>query len=228
MRKTKIEPIYHMTFPKLFGLGERCITLIDRDALILVNYGIDTIAYDEIVDLVRQVRQFPPDGVLIADAKTAREERDACKESVKESIRSIMARAEEKYGLKSASYRKFGTKGMSSMSNSRLASCAKMVAQMAQVCLPDLLEKGLTQQMIDDLIALNTSFDSKVMATLASEKLRDEATENRIVLGNTLYKKITEVFKYGKTYWASRNAAKHKDYVIYRSKKSKTDEEEEQ
>ena len=45
-------------------------------------------------------------------------------------------------------------------------------------------------------------------------RLRDNATEDRIELGNELYKKIVELFDFGKDYWITRDEAKYNDYII--------------
>ena len=214
-----------MSFAQLYRLGRLCLSLIEKDAIILATFGIDAAAKTLIEDLVDQSGDFPSDEELLGDAMSAREDRDKTQDMIKECIRSIMSRVKERYGEKSATYRKFGTKRLSAMTDLKLSECASLVTTMAQIYLSELSEKGLTQQMIDDLIALNATFQQQIIITIKAEKARDEATENRIVLGNTLYKKITEVFNYGKTYWASRNGARYKEYVIYKSKKSKINKE---
>ncbi len=41
------------------------------------------------------------------------------------------------------------------------------------------------------------------------------ATEDRLELGNLLYKKIAEVFDSSKDYWVTSDESKYNDYVIY-------------
>jgi hypothetical protein len=207
-----------MSFAELAQLGDKCVLLIDRDNSQLASFGINASTKTSIEDTTEQLKNCPEDIQIKADVSIASRERDTTAEEIRVSIREIMSRAQNAFGLKSAKYRKFGTSGLARKTDNKLKECAKLVVKVSGQFLGELSAHGLTQAMIDALEALIESFDTKIMTKIEAERSRDLATENRIILGNTLFKQILSVFRFGKTYWASRSEAHYNDYIIYNKK----------
>jgi hypothetical protein len=217
MRKTIIHPTFRMSFGKLEQLGDKCEILMNRDAVQLLPFGVDAAKITLVKSLTQGLKDCPTDEELKAAVGKAVELRDKKGEEVKVAVREIMVRAKSGYGEFTSDYRAFGTKGMDDLGDSDFCRCARRVVRVAgsaQV-LSDLASKGLTLAMVDDLKDKTDEYDALIDRKIDADFARDGATSQRVAKGNSLYAAITEVFDFGKTYWASRDEAMYNDYVIY-------------
>jgi hypothetical protein len=215
MRKSIVHPIFRMAFSDLEQLGDTCQSLMVRDAVPLLTYGVDAARLTLVNTLTDDLKNCPTDEELKAAVGIAVEKRDEKADEVKVSIREIMIRAKSGYGEHTSEYRAFGTKAMDDLTASDLCRCARRVVRVASLCLADLSSKGLTQAMIDDLETKNQAFDSRIDAKIDADHARDGATSARVKKGNNLYVEISEIYDYGKNYWVTRDEAMYNDYVIY-------------
>jgi len=221
MRKTIIKVLFRMSYSELSRRADTCVSLMTRDAVEMAKYGITEVTKTEIQNMRIAWDNLPSDTELKGDVGTAVEERDVVEDQVKVAVREIMLRAKLGFGLNSAKYRKFGTKGLNKMGADALNRCAERVVSVATLSLGELANQGLTQAMIDELNGFNNNFEAKIREKNAADKARDGATEERIKLGNALYKKVFDVFDVGKNYWVTRSEAKYNDYIMYDKKKVK-------
>jgi hypothetical protein len=90
--------------------------------------------------------------------------------------------------------------------------------------LDDLAEKGLTQQMLDDLETVIGEFDNALSMQEDAISSRDIATEERIEKANAIYAIVSKHCDTGKRIWVSSNQAKYNDYVIYDTPSGKPEE----
>ena len=210
-----------MSHSELSRRACNAVSLMTRDAVEMAKYGLTEATKTEIANMRVAWDNYRTDIELKGDVGFAVEERDKVEDQVKVAVREIMLRAKLEYGLNSAKYRQFGTKGLDGMDADALNRCGERVVSVATLLLGELANQGLTQAMIDELNGFNTTFEAKIREKNAADKARDGATEGRIKLGNDLYKKICEVFDVGKNYWVTRSEAKYNDYIMYDKKKAK-------
>lgn len=215
MKKQSDNRNFSMSYPALMQLGDKAVSLINRDAAELAIYGIDGTVLFFINTKTQELKDFPTDDEFLGAVTDATEIKDALADQVKVAVRSIMVRAKNGFGEGSGKYNRFGTLGMNNLSDIELLQCGKRVVRMATLFLPLLAAKGLTQQMINDLATSTAQFDNAIDAQDDAVRLRDSNTAERAELGNLLYNKIVEVFEDGKDYWFTRNEAKYNDYVLY-------------
>jgi len=215
MRKSEVIPLFQMAYGDLAQLGDKGVDLIERDAAVLLPYGVDDNYKTELEGLTEQLKEFPTDEELQGNVTDLTETKDASADTVKVDIRSVMVRVKNRFGEKTGKYRMFGTAGMDEMTDSNLHKCGKRVVRMATKFLTQLASKGLTQGMIDDLALKVSTFDDDIDAQDDAIRARDNSTEDRLELGNELYNKIVELFDFGKDYWITRSESNYNDYVIY-------------
>ncbi len=215
MRKSEVKPIFNQSFADLMQLGDKADDLMERDAVELLPYGVDATFRSDTATLTQDLKDFPTDEELQGAAAEQTEIKNESADVVKVLIRSVMVRAKNAFGESSAKYRRFGTKGLDELTDNDLLKCGKRVVRTATLFQVPLSAKGLTPAMIAALNTKVTTFDDDIDAQDDAIRQRDNATEDRIELGNALYKKITELFDYGKDYWITRDEAKYNDYVIY-------------
>ncbi len=227
MRRTVLVTIFKFAFSYLEHLADKCLSLITRDATILLTYGVDEDMIDEITTMTDDFKNTPTDEELLGFVSIATENRDATCDQFKVETRSIMVRAKKAFGENSATYRQFGTIGLDEMDFDQLVRCGRRVGRTATLYFAKLAEKGLTQDMLDDYALLVAKFDDEVDKKDDAVAVRDKATEDRIILANNLYSKIIEVFEYGKNYWVNKSEAYYNDYIIYNTKDGQQPVEEE-
>jgi hypothetical protein len=206
-----------MSFGHLEQLGDKCVLLMNRDATQLLSFGVDAAMVTLVKNLTQDLKNCPTDEELKAVVGIAVRKRDEKGDEVKVGVREIMSRAKNRYGEFTPEYRAFGTKGMDDLDHSDFCRCAHRVVRWSGSApvLSDLAQKGLTQDMVDDLKTKTDEFDVLIDNKIDADITRDGATSQRVAKGNKLYAAITEVFDYGKTYWASRDETMYNDYVIY-------------
>lgn len=215
MRKSEVVPLFQMSFADLMQLGDEGDSLIERDAAELLPYGVDADYRTDLANLTQELKDFPTDEEFQGDVTDLTEIKDTAADAVKVAIRSIMVRVKSGFGDNTGKYRRFGTEGLDRLDDKDLVKCGKRVVRMATLFLSQLAAKGLTLAMITELGTKVTTLDNALDAQDDAIRLRDSSTEDRIELGNELYKKIVELFDYGKDYWITRSEAKYNDYVIY-------------
>lgn len=216
-KKKEVVRDYTFSDADLAQLGDKSVELITRDLVELDTYGINNDDKNWIADTTEEFKNFPTDVELEGEVSEKTEVKDEAADVVKVDVRSIMVRVSNAFGVKSAKYRKFGSKGMDELDDNDLHRLGNRVVRVATGYLAELEEEGLTQGIIDALNDKNVVFDDTIDAKDEAVRARDISTEDRIELGNSLYNKIVKVFNAGKNYWVNKDEAKYNDYVLYES-----------
>lgn len=215
MNKKEVTRDYKFADSNLVGLCKETHLSISRDATEFALYGVTAADNAAFRSETAAFAGFESDLELEGTQIEMTGLKDKAAESVRVAIREIMSRAQNKYGVGSGRYKKFGVDGMSQMDDDALLACAKRVKRVASLFQTDLATKGLTLAMLADLDSLILSFDTAMDNQHDAITDRDIITEDRIEMGNALYKKLVEYCESGKTIWVTRDEAKYNDYVIY-------------
>jgi hypothetical protein len=211
---------------ELMQLGDKAARLAVQDQTPLLSYGVDVAYVTAIEDLTQQLKHYPTDEELEGKAMNFNEVKIQQADTVRVGIRTMMVKVKQVFKEDSGNWIRFGTKGMSEMEDLKLIKCGFRVVRMSNLFLTELSAKGVTQAMIDELENDVKKYDKAYDDQQDAKLLRKAETQERILLANSLYAKITELFDFGKDYWSTRNAARYKDYIIYESpaEKKKKDE----
>ena len=215
MALPELERDYNMTDADLCMFTSNLVQFMTRDAAEFGNWGVDAADITALQTLGDEFEVFPTDEEFQADVSIAVEDKDAKVDSLRISIRYISTRAENKWGDDSARYKKFGVIGMNKMNDRDLLVCARRVVHVGTGFLADLSSEGLTQQMLDDLLALAQEFENSLNVLKDAIADRDIKTEERRLKGNELYSFVVKYCSYGKQIWENVSEAKYNDYVIY-------------
>lgn len=215
MKKQTPSTNFRFSFATLIGLGQKTVSVMDRDQSELLFYGIAAADRTIVAQATLNLQDMPTDdeykGIVIGHTAT----KDQLTDQIKVGIRSVMVRVADVFGEKSGTYYRFGTTGLSKMNDLDLLQCCKRVTRMAGSYISQLETKGLTPVMLETITQLATQFEAALEAKKDAELEREVATEQRITEANELYALITRVCGFGKDYWYTRNEAKYNDYVIY-------------
>lgn len=215
MKQEEIRSNFNFSYAQLTQLGDKAERLILRDLKDLKLYGVNVNTAENIAAQTLAFKQYPTDYELVGLVSEATKYKDKTRDEMHTIISSIMIRVKNKFGIGSPTYKRFGASDLSNKSDEEMVHATRRVVRLATEYLPSLAEKGLTQTIIDNLNTILLSFDNSLDSKESSVEDRDESTQERIILANTLYSQIAEIFDYGKEYYYTRDEAKYNDYIIY-------------
>ena len=215
MKKAVVTRNYSFADATLITICNNTHHFITRDIAEFAAFNVLPADMTAFRNEVTAFEDLPTDQELLGAQIEATEKKDLIAENLKVAIREIMTRAQSKYGVHGARYKKFGTEGMDVMDDPHLLVCGRRVKRIATEFTAELATKGLTAAMITALNNLNQDFEDALDKKSDAIATRDVATEDRIEMGNTLYKKLADYADLGKTIWITRDEAKYNDYVLY-------------
>lgn len=227
MAKKPITP--HFTFSQdvLIQMAKSKASFIERDMEEFNKHNVTDTRLAAFREKITVMEDFPADVELVGTQSEATEIKDSVAVKLKDAIRGIMSRARNKFGEDSSRYRRFGTKGLSHMTDVQLLRCAATVYRIGVAYLSQLASEGLTEAVLTDLKDLRTAFNNADIAQSDAIANRDIAAEDRIILANYIYADLVKLCNTGKTIWASTNEARYNDYVIYDMPNGKNEPDEE-
>ena len=213
----EVQRDYNMLDAELMMFVSNLIQSMNRDATEFDGYGVDAADITAFEALGNSFEVFPPDTYYQAEVGVATETKDAAREQVLTDTRRITNRAIVKWSENSPQYKKFGVKGLVTMTDKSLLATARLVVLAATDYLAELASEGLTQQIIDDYEALAQQFENDLNASYNAVETRDSKARERVLLGNDLYSFVSKYCRLGKTIWEKVDEAKYNDYVIYKT-----------
>lgn len=215
MKSEELKPVFTLTYADLMQLGDKTERLIKRDSADLALYGVDNGILNNIALLTKTFKEYPSDAELLGLVSEATKDKDEKRTIIHIQMSAIMIRVKNKFGISSATYKRFSTSELSNLSDEEMVHTARRVVRLATEYLPALSEKGLTQDMIDTLSTDTVIFDNSIDAKASAVEIRDRSTQERVTIANNLYTAISEIFDYGKEHYYTRDEAKYNDYLIY-------------
>jgi hypothetical protein len=169
-------------------------------------------------------KNLPTDDELLADQQDTTDIKNKQADAIKVQIRTIMTAAKSLFGEGSAKYNRFGTKGMDTLSDAELLKCTRRVVRTCDNFAALLATKGVTAAIVTNLTAMATDFEEAIDNQLDAINDRNIAGEERVEMGNALYKQMASIADTGKDIWVTVNEAKYNDYVIYNTKSGESEE----
>ena len=189
------------------------VALRDKDQLLEVGFTNEKrLAFQAQIDACKLIAT---DAYMLGIQATRTQEKDAVRQGIEKSLRTILAIALNLYGADSAKYRQFGGGNISQLNDDNLMRYARSAAATATYLLAELQPEGVTPAMITALTTKVTTFDAAINSQIAAIRQRDVITEERITKANELYRTLVKVCTLGKNIWYGVNEAKYNDYIIY-------------
>jgi hypothetical protein len=215
MKKNQVKRDFIMSDAILKQKADELIALIDRDIAEFTDRGYNAAKKDELTTARNTVDNFPNDEQLEAIKMNLTEQKDAARNTLEKTMRSIFNMAENVFGLYSARYKEFGDAGISQQSDAELVRVAKIMSLTAEKYLTELSDEGLTSEKVATLIAQRNALDMAIDKQAQGISDRDVAAEGRIEALNKLYQLLTKYTGIGKDIFYETNEAKYNDYIIY-------------
>lgn len=215
MEKREVVRAYNFADGTLITVCNEKQSFAVRDQAEMTTMGIDAPYLLAFVTEINSFETLPTDEELEGEQIIATENKDADADKVREAVRGIMTRVENKWGVQSGRYRKYETKGLSQMSDSQILVCGRRVVRVATANLVELASEGLTAGIIADLDTKCQSFEDTINIQKNAIADRDIAVEDRIEAGNGLFAKNRRICNAGQNIWHEVDEAKFNDYITY-------------
>lgn len=216
MAAFEVKRDYSMSDAELIQTSDILAVNVTRDMTDFGTRGVDASTVTNLETLTSTFVACPMDSELLGDVMVATEAKDALKDQLIASIRSIRNMAEIKF-KNSGKYASFGFKDMNRMPDRELMLLGRKVARLGTKFLADLASEGLTAPKITALTNLAIAFDDSLEDQQDAIETRDLATQDRIEKGNILYAEVVRLCSIGQTLYFDTNPAKYNDYIIYGS-----------
>jgi hypothetical protein len=197
----------------MFKVGD-VVGYMNRD---VTEFTARNITQTDIDDFEAQGNAFEdmlPDSYYQSLITIEVEAKNTARDNCQKQARKIAGYVEQAYGDKSGQYKSLNYGKLYGSKDRSFITGARLVARAAENLLASVSTYGLTQQMIDDLIAEAQIMEDKVHMINQRESERDIQTHDRIIAGNALYAKLVQYCTVGKAIWEDVNEAKYNDYII--------------
>lgn len=215
MKKNSVSREYIFPDAVLKQKADEFINLIDRDIAEFTDRGYTLAKKTEFTNARDAVDNFPSDEQLEAIKIELTAQKDAARNALAKTMRTILNMAQNVYGLASAKYKEFGASDLARQSDAELVRNARIMTVTAEKYLSDLASEGLSADKIATLSTQRDTLDLAIDAQAKGISDRDVATEDRIETLNILYRLLTKYAGIGQDIFYETDEAKYNDYVIY-------------
>ena len=215
MKKNSISREYIFPDAVLKQKADEFINLIDRDIAEFTDRGYTLAKKTEFTNARDAVDNFPSDEQLETIKIELTAQKDAARNALAKTMRTILNMAQNVYGLASAKYKEFGASDLARQSDAELVRNARIMTVTAEKYLTDLASEGLSADKITTLSTQRDTLDLAIDAQAKGISDRDVATEDRVETLNILYRLLIKHAGIGQDIFYETDEAKYNDYVIY-------------
>jgi hypothetical protein len=215
MKKKEAFRLFNFSDAVLITKAQEKISFMRRDYDDFEAYGILNPHITALETSVTDFSNSITDIEALSDKMNITSNKNAKAEELRVAIRAVMSRVQLKYGVHTATYRKFGTDTLSLQTDSDLLITGKRVVRVGHELMSELTENGLTEQMLTAIDGLIHDFEMLIIDMKIKIGERDILQENRVETANAIYETLVAYTKAGQSIWSSRNVAKYNDYVLY-------------
>jgi len=206
---------YRFTDGKLVQVFDGVMVAVDRDTALMAPRGYTPERCAVLIAQRDEFADFPIDDYYAGEQGIKTEAKDFARGSLTTPLRTVLTAAENVYGARSKHYRQFGSQALSRLSDNDLIRRARNIVRTATLRLDDLKTEGITAAMLTQITALIKTLDDSVDLQLKAGWDRENATSERVEMGNDLYGELVKMCNTGKDIWYEVDEAKYKNYVIY-------------
>lgn len=207
--------IFSMSAEQMIAKARSVKSAMERDLTELTPYGITALDISVFNTQIDDADALPNDDILQWYWSEAIAARDAKEAQIRTVLEGMVARVENKYGVRSNLIKVMRCNDLARKNAEALKeSCQNSIVVLTER-LSELSTEGLTQAMIDNIGTLRDELLVLMSDVTEKVRVRTEGTVTRTDALNALYNKMVGFCKYGKLVWDKVNESKYADYVIY-------------
>ena len=212
--------LYRSSDGKLIQTADDFVNSAERDEAQLEELGFDESDRLEIIEARNAFSDTHSDYFLMGAVMTATEVKNALRKELSHETRQITGLAKLHFGGQSGAYRRFESKELSKQTDNDFVRTCRGVARAVAFFATEMADEGYNATKLAAYTAKINSLDSAIDDQHEAIKIRDNAVNDRIVLGNHLYSLLVVLATKGKLCWIDVNEALYNDYIIYQSSHS--------
>ena len=204
---------YNMSNVELVSFANMLCQNLTTDLSSFASYGVTAQKIAALQTLSDTFELFPTDQTFVYQMMIATENKNTKRGEIIEMIKSFAVRFIAVFGADSPRFTGLKTRDIVQQPDLQVLATARFVAQESENALAQLSAEGMTQAMIDDLVAESTVFEQLLYAQKSAKMLRSVKSDERVTLGNELYSFIVKYCSYGKQIFEP-GTANYEKYVI--------------
>lgn len=219
MAKQEVKRVYNITDVGLIQLTDDLLQNATQDAAELSPFGIDQERLDRVRTLRNEFNALDSDKIYRTDLRIATQARNDAREALIKILKDVRLHIKIKLGKDSLIYERFDLGDLYQKNDAELSHSGYSVVRgidryVDQLNLPVPASGELSLK--EQLLAATEKFDDLIDKQKEAINIRDDATRDRRMKGNELFKEISIIAEAGRDYF-SDNDAKYNNYVIYGS-----------
>lgn len=224
MKKQAVVRLYNFSDAVLVTTGKEKIAFMRRDVAAFTPFGVTASLVTDLEAAISDFADSITDVESISNQTEVTSDKEAKADELRVAVRVVMARAELKYGVNHAKYKKFGTLALSQQSDADLLITGRRVVRVGTEFLTELTPNGLTTVMLEAITTLSDEFEALIIDQKIKIGERDIQQEARVEAGNAIYQTLVRYTTLGLSIWETTDTAKYNDYVIYNTVSGETPE----
>ncbi len=210
-----IKPHYNSSMEKVVSKSIEIEACLRRDIADLASRGITIAKLDAMADERAILIAIPSNKTEIESATKATADRDKKSGEIVLAIRIVRNIAKDAFGPKSATYKAFNVKSLSSLSATTLyMKCGNIVTR-ANTNLVAMEAKGLTPAMLTNITTLSEELLPLIAAAPVKKTDAILVTAERQTAANNVFDTTKEYCEIGKSCYMDVNKAKYNNYITY-------------
>ena len=210
-----IQPHYTGTMDKVIEKSIEIEAYLRRDILDLASRGVTLVKLDAMKAEREALIAIPSNKTEIEDSTKAIADRDKKAGEIVLKVRIVINCAKDAFGTKSATYKAFNIKKLSSLSAAKLyLKCGNIVTR-ANANLAAMVAKGLDVATLTDITSLNAEL---LVLIAAAPVLKTDATivtAERQTAANNVFDTTKAFCELGKSRYMDVNKEKYDNYITY-------------
>jgi hypothetical protein len=213
-RKPVAERDYNFSDGLLEQLADRTRINITRDLAVLAARGVTTTTISNLETLTETFKDSPDDTDARGSVTVSVEDKDLARDTVLIQARTLRTAAQNKFGLGTGKYNRFGFEGIDKVRDADLTQDLKRTYRVGLNLQSFLASEGIDATFLSNYLLAIKAYDDSFDNVGAAVDERNRITEERCTAGNTLYKEIVRLCNIGKDYFSPISEANYNDYVI--------------
>lgn len=214
--KTVIK-MYRMSIPKLAYLADDIHRYMTRDFDKFQERGVTLEDMNEYKELFEKLKHCSADSNFVGKVNIESTVKKECKENIFKMLKTIKGYFAQINDVLTLEYKRVVKLTNQCRIDSGMIASGEEILQIADENFETLSKIGLTRDRLTELKNEIEKFKGLVLKVHGARAERRANTQDRNVIGNAVYAKMTKFAKIGRLIWEDVDAVKYKEYIIYTS-----------
>lgn len=215
MNKLKITRKYNFSDTELIYIANKQLKYITRDIEEFKEYSSSQLNLTIYIKSLQAFVDYPTDVILESEKVECIARRNEIRKEIETAIRDIHFIAKLTFSKTPDQIKQLGNAYLSKQSETQILATAQQIGNIIGEYRQGLAENGLTNAKFDNFNKIHEDLKNTIKLLDEATIKRKQATSERIILANELYKFVSCYSELGRLIWKDKNQTKYDNYVIY-------------